>query len=377
MTLLESFFLFLGMFYAAVILWFYIGIRREAAASQQASDWCPLVTVLIPARNEAERIRPILESLARQSYPADLTEILIVDDYSSDNTAEVVTAFIEDSGYQQFRLLPNERQGDGPTYKKNAVTFALGQAQGELILTTDADCRVQPEWIESMVAAYDENVGMVCGLVTFDPALEKRFFHKMQTLEFAGLVFCGVGAIGNRYPMICNASNLSYRREAFDAVGGFAGHEHLPSGDDDLFMQDLHRKTRWQVRYNLDPASINFTQPVDDVGAFLNQRSRWASKGRHYPGFLTTLLLSLIYFFYLLLLILIPVTVFGDFSIKILIVGLLLKIIPECLVVSRSLGVLQRRDLLGFIPIVEIVQIPYIVMAGFAGFFNLFKWKQK
>ena len=377
MTLLEILFLFLGAFYAAIIFWFYMGIQREARREKKGSIGRPTISVIIPARNESDRIRPILHSLASQSYPAHLTEILIVDDYSSDDTAAVVSEFLAEQELQQFRLLPNERQGDGPTYKKNAVTFALGQARGELILTTDADCRVQPGWIESMVAAYDDDIGMVCGLVTFDPKLENRLFHKMQALEFAGLVFCGVGAIGNRYPMICNASNLSYRREAFEAVGGFAGHEHLPSGDDDLFMQDLHRKTRWKVRYNLNPDSINYTQPVDNVAAFLNQRSRWASKGRHYPGFLTTLLLSLIYFFYLLLLILMPVTVFGGFSIKILIAGILLKVVPESLVVYRSLDVLKRRDLLALIPVVEILQIPYIVMAGFAGFFNLFKWKQK
>jgi len=242
-------------------------------------------------------------------------------------------------------------------------------------LTTDADCQVQPGWVESMVKHFEADTGMVAGLITFMPESEKTVFHKLQTLEFAGLVFVGVGAIGNHYPLICNGSNLSYRRAAFDEVGGFAGHEHIPSGDDDLFMQNLHRHTNWKVHYNLDPASINYTRPVDSFAGFINQRARWASKGTHYPGFKTSLILLLIYLFYLSLLLLPPIALLGMFSWKLLLTGFVFKLLPEYLIIRQAVSILQRRKLKRWFLLAQAVHIPYIVLVGFSGFFKLFKWK--
>ena len=304
-------------------------------------------------------------------------EIIVIDDHSTDNTGCVVREFIEKNTLPHFRLLRHDANGTEPTYKKNAIAYALQFANGEIILTTDADCQVQPGWVESMIDCYDPETGLAAGLITFNPESERTLFHKLQTLEFAGLVFAGVGAIGNHYPLICNGSNLSYRRVAYDEVGGFAGHDHIPSGDDDLFMQNLHHHTGWKIRYNLDSASINYTEPVDTVRQFLNQRARWASKSTHYPGILTMILLLWIYIFYLMLLVLPPITVMGFFPWQILFIGAAMKMIPEFLVIRQGLKILNRRKLARYFLIVELLQIPYIVFAGFAGFFNLYHWKRR
>ncbi|RMG62444.1 MAG: glycosyltransferase [Calditrichaeota bacterium] len=333
------------------------------------------MSVLIPARNEALYIRSVLEGLARQTYPAELLEVLVIDDHSTDGTAEVACKFIEQRGLHHFRVLSHRADGIQPTYKKAAITFGLQYARGELILATDADCRVQPDWVASMVRHYGPRTGLVAGLITFEKRLEKGLFQKLQTLEFAGLVFAGVGAAGIGKPLICNGANLSYRRKAFDEVGGFRGHDHLPSGDDDLLMQNIHRKTDWEVRFNLDPASIVYTRPVKTLGQFYNQRARWASKGVHYPGMSTFLLLLAIYLFYLLLLGAGAGWLAGWVSGRWLAAGLALKVLPELLVVSQALAVLGRRDLLIYLPLAELAHIPYIVLMGFAGFFKLFRWK--
>lgn len=364
-----------GMIYCGTVLFFLIGILRERRNLPARNGEQPFISVLVPARNEADNILPTLQSLAEQTYPPDRFEVLIIDDHSTDDTGGVVRQFIEEQQLNHFQLLTHRNDGTRPTYKKNAITYAMQSARGEIILTTDADCRVQPGWIAAMVNCYDDQTGLVAGLITFDPAAEKTLFHKLQTLEFAGLVFAGVGAIGNHYPLICNGSNLSYRRAAYDEIGGFEGHEHIPSGDDDLFMQNLHHFTKWKIRYNLDPASINVTQPVDTLQQFFNQRARWASKSRSYPDAKTFVLLLTVYAFYLLLLFS-PVLLWLKWlSVPTLLIALALKILPEFAVISQALAILQRRDLLRYFPLAEAAQIPYIVLAGFAGFFKLFKWK--
>ncbi len=364
-----------GIIYCAVILFFFIGVLRERRNAPSRNGAQPFVSVLVPARNEADHILPILKSLSEQSYPSDRFEVLIIDDHSTDDTGCVVQQFIEKQQLVNFQLLTHRNDGTRPTYKKNAITYAMQFTRGEIILTTDADCRVQADWIRMMARCYDAQTGLVAGLITFEKAAEKRLFHKLQTLEFAGLVFTGVGAIGNQYPLICNGSNLSYRRAAYDEIGGFEGHEHIPSGDDDLFMQNLHHFTKWKIHYNLEPSSINFTQPVDTLRQFLNQRARWASKSRSYPDVKTFLLLLSIYAFYLLLLFSPALLWLKWISFPSLLIALTLKIVPEFAVISQALAILQRRDLLRYFPLAEVAQIPYIVLAGFAGFFKLFKWK--
>ena len=364
-----------GIVYCLIILFFWIGILREQKRESEPQTALPKVSVLIPARNESANIVQTLASLAKQTYPPDNFEVIIIDDRSTDGTAETVEAFIRESRLTHFRLISHDGQPDRPTFKKDALAHAITFSTGEIIMTTDADCQVQPDWIAGTVRQFDEKTGMVAGLITFDPNSESTLFHKLQTLEFAGLVFAGVGANGNRYPLICNGANLAYRRAAFEAVGGFAGHAHIPSGDDDLFMQYLHHHTNWQVRYNLDPATINYTQPVDTLRQFINQRARWGSKSREYPGALTFVFLLIVYLFYVMMLGLPMLWLSGLISGQLALNLVVLKIFPEYLVIRRALDVLQRQDLLIYFFIAELAQIPYIVIAGFAGFFKLFRWK--
>ena len=366
-----------ALLYAAILLFFGSGIIREIRRRKRAeSGPLPLVSVLIPARNEESGIEATLESLRSQDYPPDRFEVLIIDDRSADGTAAIAKNFIDRNGLTHFRLLRHQPEHEGPTYKKNALSYAMRYAAGEIIMTTDADCRVQRTWISSMVSCYDSETGLVAGLITFGREDEKNLFHRLQTLEFAGLVFTGVGAIGNGYPIICNGSNLSYRRRAFDEVGGYQGHQHLPSGDDDLLMQNLHHQTGWKIRYNLAPESVNFTHPVDTPAQFFHQRARWASKGSHYPDPLTTALLVAIYLLYLTLLFSLPLTLLGVLSPAALGAGWAAVLLPEMGIMYLALRHLKRKDLWPLVPLAKILQVPYIVIAGLAGFFSFYQWKE-
>ncbi len=370
MTYFSLFYLLLGCVYAIILLYFLTGIYR--IKRKHNTDMYP-VSILVPARNEEDNILNCLTSLDRQTYPRNLYEVIVIDDGSTDHTATIVEKYIENKS--SMRLIKHKVQEGTPTFKKHALAFGIGHATGEIIMTIDADTRAQPGWIQEMVNQYDGQTGLVAGLITFDRASEKNIFHKLQTLEFAGLVFCGVGSMGNNNPVICNGANLSYRRRVFDEVGGFEGHDHLPSGDDDLLLQNIHRRTDWKVSYLLDYDTINFTKPMNGIKNFLNQRSRWASKSIHYPSKGLFAVMLSIYLFYSLLFSLLPFTLLGLFTPEVYLAGLLLKVIPEFLIISKALGYLKRKDLLPLFFLAEFLQIPYVLYAGFMGFFHKFRWK--
>lgn len=362
----------LGLLYSGIIFYFYIGILRLPRYKQ---PFFPRVSVLVPARNEEKHILECLESLADQSYPDDLYEVIVIDDRSEDATAMLVDKFA--AAHPRFKLVRHTGNGRQPTYKKQALKYGLQFAGNEIIMTIDADTVAQPRWIEQMMANYDDQTGLVAGLITFNPAAEEGLFDKLQTLEFAGIVFCGVGAAGNDNPIICNGSNLSYRRRAFEEVGGYDGNLHLPSGDDDLLLQNIHGKTNWKIRYSVDPETINYTQPVDSLRGFLNQRARWASKALHYPTRWIFLPLFAIYLFYVLIFVSVPLLMLNWLSLPLFIAAVLCKTVPEFLLIRRGLRILGRTDLLPLFPVAELFQVPYILYAGFMGFFQKYSWKDQ
>lgn len=369
---MEWVYLIFAAFYSAVIFYFFVGLSRT---SRGGDGELLTVSVLVPARNEALNIGKCLESLDKQTYPRDRFQVVVIDDQSTDGTAEVVQEFIRHK--PNFKLLRHKPTHARPTFKKEALKFALQQVKSDLIMTIDADTIARPGWIKKMVARYDRRTGLLAGLVTFLPESEKRIFHKLQTLEFAGIVFCGVGSAGNNRPIMCNGSNLSYRLEAFREVGGYQGHLHLPSGDDDLLMQNIHNRTNWQVKYSLDPGTINYTTPVDSIRGFLNQRARWASKSIHYPSKWIFAVLLSIYLFYLQTFFYLPATLSGLIDFRFFLAGILLKMVPEFLVVFKALKVLNRMDLLSYFLLGEMFQVPYILYAGLMGFFHKYSWKDR
>lgn len=363
-------FLLTGFVYMGMLLYFLIGIFR---ITHETNHRLLSVTVLIPARNEEKNISRCIESLWNQTYPRQWFKVIIIDDQSTDRTAEVVEKVIKDK--PNFQLLRHPPHNLYPTFKKQALLYALKDVHSQIVMTIDADSIAQPNWIEGMVGQYDDDTGVVAGLVTFHQEYEQSVFYRLQTLEFAGIVFCGVGAVGQNHPLICNGSNLSYRLQTFYDAGGYDGNEFVPSGDDDLFIQNVHKKTTWKIKYSLLPETINYTRPVNTVLEFINQRARWASKSLYYPQRWLFFLMLMIYFYYLLLVVFFPLTLLQVISWKIYLLGLSLKIVPEFFIVQRAMKVLKKQPLMKYFGLAQIFQIVYVIIVGFLGFIHKYTWK--
>ncbi len=237
-----------------------------------------MVSVIIAARNEAENIGLCLQSLADQHYPRNRFEVLVVDDYSTDQTAAIVEEFIKQNPEVNLHLFRQTgRQG-----KKAAIALALEQARGVYILTTDADCEVTPGWIAAMVSVMESRQAVfVSGPVTFKNT--DGIFRQLQDLEFISLVASGAGSIGAGFPLMCNGANMGFSLKAYRSLQGDALRNQTVSGDDVFLMLSmLNRFGSDKIAFARCRDALVFTGPAGTPGDFINQRLRWTSKSMAY-----------------------------------------------------------------------------------------------
>lgn len=358
----------LCLIYSVKIFTFYLGLFKLRKGTNQKLF---SVSIILAAKNEADNIGRCLDSLLALDYPAHKMEIIVVDDHSADATARLVQQYAKfDSRVKLIRLIGETTVISS---KKQALECGIENSSHDIIFTTDADCFAPPGWLRAMITYFEPQTGMVAGPVLYEET--KSVFSRIQSLEFIGLITAGAGSIGLGRPIIANGANLAYRKAAFQQVNGFEGQRQLASGDDDLLMQKIARETNWNIAFAADRNTFIKTAPVDNLFDFLNQRSRWASKGAYYPTISLVLFLIATYFFYVLLLVMLPLTIFANQEAGYYIVSIIMKFLVDFLVVSKGCEIFHKKYLLKYFLVAEILQVPYIVYAGLTGFMGKFKWK--
>jgi len=220
--------------YLLVLIYLIKGWSNLKRPKLDTVDFKTKVTVLIAARNEEEKIALTIDDILAQDFPKHLMEVIIVDDHSTDRTAEIIRSYAP----QGIKLLQLNEDKPLNSYKKKAIAEAINQSTGELMVATDADCRMGPQWLSSIVNYYEtRNPVMISSPVTYFE--EKSLFENLQTLEFGYLVAMGASFIGNNKASTCNGANFAYRKDVFYEVGGFKGIDELASGDDELLLQKV------------------------------------------------------------------------------------------------------------------------------------------
>ncbi len=245
--------------------------------SVKQSDFSTRITILIAARNEEERIHLTIEDILAQDYPKHLTEIIIVDDHSTDNTSAIISSYAN----RGVKLLKLNEDKPLNSYKKKAIAEAISLSSGELMIATDADCRMSNQWLKSIVGYYETyHPVMISSPVSYFE--ERTIFERMQTLEFYSLIATGGAFIGNSKASTCNGANLAYRKDVFYEVGGFKGIDDLASGDDELLLQKVAEKYPGKIGFLKLYDAVVFTHAKHSLKEFLQQRRRWASKSVKY-----------------------------------------------------------------------------------------------
>ena len=245
----------------------------------------PLISVIIPVRNEEMTIGSLLTDLSHQEYRN--FEIIVVNDDSEDETLWMV------SRYDMKNLRAIHSKGRG---KKAAITAGVRAAKGGIIVTTDADCAVSPEWLNQIRAQFSNpRVMMAFGGVRMEG--DDSFFHSLQAMEFSSLIGTGASTAALGFPTICNGANLAFRKKAFTAVKGYEGNLQIASGDDEFLMRKIQKVYPGGILFLNSPEGIVTTRSQSDPEAFLNQRIRWASKWRYNTSLLAQCLAVLVVLF--------------------------------------------------------------------------------
>lgn len=330
----------------------------------------PLVTVIVPVRNEAAGIGALLSDLARQTYPH--YEVIIADDASTDDTRAIVAEAASRAPYPLHLLALTDERTASP--KKRAITQSIVRASGTLIVTTDGDCRVGPDWLAALVQQYRQTgARLLSGPVTFTEA--RTLTDQLQTVEFASLIGSGAVTMALGWPTMCNGANLCYEKAVFAEVGGFAGVDHLASGDDELLMHKIARRHPQGVRFVSDPAAVVQTVPHRSWSAFYQQRKRWASKWRAYESYGPSVLAVFIFLSNLA-----PVvaglgwwlTSLNGMTFFLVVAG---KVVPEALFLRRVLVFLQKKPAVWYIPLTQLVYPLYVLFFGLVAQGKGYRWK--
>ncbi|MDR3626988.1 MAG: glycosyltransferase [Ignavibacteriaceae bacterium] len=365
-------FIILLLHYAYFLIGILTGLKRLEYNNVPKTN-NEFISIIIPFRNESDNILKSLKSIEGLNYPKDKFEVIYVNDSSDDDSFQKIST-INKSGNIKVLSVPDNFSANA--HKKRAVRFGIENSKGSIIFTTDADCVHQSDWLANMMNCFDENTGFVSGPVEFYDGKTK--WENIQKLEFAGLVLAGAGLIGKNRPIICNAANIAYRKKAFEVVNGFNDNMSLSSGDDEFLMQKIWKETSYKVKFCMNRDAVVKTDTNKTVGQFYNQRKRWASKGLFYTDKLLVFKLILIFFFYAGLFAMPFLAAFVSIKyLLIFVVSILVKYSLEYKIVSTGSRLLFSNDMLKNFYLAEILQVPYIIIAGISGLFGNFTWKER
>ena len=349
------------------------GLISESFKGQDTSIPDDYISIIIPFRNESPNILESLLSIERQDYPKDRFEAIFVNDFSDDDSLESLCKAEKSSN---IKIISVPKDYSKYQHKKRAIRFGIENSMGGIIVTTDADCIHNTNWLRTLVSQFDEGTGFVSGPVEFIE--EATLFNRMQKLEFAGLVLTGAGLIGIKEPIICNAANIAYRKKAFEQVSGFSYRHSLSSGDDELLMQKIKKETAYKIKFCMNKEAVVKTSSNRSLNQFYQQRKRWASKGLFYSNHFLIIKLIMIFLFYLSF----PLQlVLGIFYNPLFLISMLLcfliKAMMEYLILKTGADNLFSRSILRpFIP-AELLHIPYILIAGISGALGNYRWKER
>lgn len=356
--------------YLAVLTYLIRGWSRLRTPHTSGKAFITKVTVLIAARNEEEKIGLTIEDILAQDYPKDLFEIIIADDHSTDRTAEIISSYAD----RNVRLLQLRDEQALNSYKKRAITEAIKLSTGDFLVATDADCRMGPQWLSSIIGYYQSNdLVMISSPVTYFK--EQSLFELMQTLEFSYLIGIGAAFIGNNKASTCNGANFAYRKDIFYEVGGFKGIDDLASGDDELLLQKVAEKYPDQIGFLKKREAIVYTDAKPNLKEFMQQRRRWASKSIKYKDKKVVAVAVGIWLFNLSLLVNALLGFYNVYFLKLLLVQFAFKYLFEVIFLLPIMSFFKRKRLVWLLSIISPIHVIYFVYVGIMGNAKRYDWK--
>ncbi len=332
------------------------------------------ICVIIPIRNEAQNILFLLQDFENQTFDKNYFEIIIVDDFSTDQTWHLIHEYQKTSKLILKVIKLNKKNTISP--KKTAITQAVHLTNAELIMTTDGDCRVGKDYLRTMHDFYwqsDCPKFISAPVCFFEP---KNFLEKILFIEFSSLILMGAALIALNKPSMCNGANLAFQKAAFLEVNGYEGFEHIPSGDDEFLLKKIAQKYPHQIRFLKSRQALVRTQPPENLIDLYFQRKRWASKWKLHQGWEVRILAVFIFGFHVLNIGLGVGLIMQKIQYWEIILGhFFLKFLVEFWFLNLILNLFSSKKYILYIILLQFLYSLYAVFFGIVANWGGYEWK--
>ena len=373
-SILEWVVAILTLLYAGLLIayryWYHQLRNFEPLPASHLSTTFTHFSIVIPARNESANIKACIDSILAQNYPINCFEVIVIDDFSEDDTAFIVSSM--QALHENVRLLKLSdffKQEEIQSFKKKAIEKAVVHAKGDWIITTDADCIVPPNWL-SLYYQYiiKESPVFVAAPVMFIP--EKTVLNTFQVLDFLALQGITAAAVGAGKHSMSNGANLAFEKSAFIAVGGYQGVDQIASGDDMFLMHKMKKTLSNRIGYLFHPDAIVLTKAMPYWKDLIMQRIRWSSKARFYDDESIFWVLLLVYLYNFVFLIL-----FLSGQYQLLCISLAFKTFFELYFLDSVSRFFKLQPSLQYFILFQPLHIAYTIIAGLFGQVKTYTWK--
>ena len=234
-----------------LILYYIYFFNRLNSHLKIDSNFSQPVSIIICAKDEEENLKNNLPKILVQKYFN--YEVVVVNDQSNDGTAILLEKLKRQ--YLNLTVVNIEEHIKHKIGKKFALTLGIKTAKNEYLLLTDADCIPKSDlWLKKMCSnfnfsdiilgygSYKKINGLLNKLIRFDTFIVAQQY---MSYSLAGFTYMGVGR------------NLAYKKSLFFNNKGFASHMHIPSGDDDLYIQEIAKKNSISINMEDDAHTIS------------------------------------------------------------------------------------------------------------------------
>ena len=330
------------------------------------------VSIIIPARNEAENIISCLKSILSNDGVENIKpQIIVVDDHSIDNTAQLVIDV--ESPYVQLLSLNIDGNNSNPinAYKKAAISLGLSQCKYDYVIQFDADTIVPKEYLKTIIKYKNENKAeFLAAPVKFYPC--DNLLHHFQQLDILGMMaVTGAGIQSSKWYM-ANGANMSYRKDNVQFSP-----QDLASGDDVYTIQKVAEEKPESIFYIKDAKAVVTTAPVNSYADLYQQRIRWATKNKMMPNLMMQMMMGIPFINALMMIAHIPMMiVFGIPAILLFSFHLMIKLMIDYIFLKEITTYFDAQESMRYFLPANLMHVIYIASIGILSFFiKDYKWK--
>ena len=365
-------FLYTRLFFFYTKSWKEIKLPSE----KNNSDY---ISVIVACRNEEKNISNLIEDVKSQCFDENRFEMIVVNDHSEDGTLKILN--YESEKWNNLRIINLDNKVFG---KKYAIKEAAKIAKGEIIICTDADCRVGENWIQTM-SDYFTNTDCKFVSASIFYKEQNSLFSKYQMLEILSLVSTSGAAINRKKATICNGANLAFRKKEYleipeDEFNNF-------TTDDVSLLHYFKKNFTNSISFSKQKETIVSTSESPTFLSYLSQKFRWISSTKSLKDRDTILVSLLVYCMNLLIILTIflfpyyfPKNSCGYYNELVVIFSFIfliyfIKFISDYLFLKSVLSFFDKRNLLIYLFPFTLINAVFTVVIVPLSFIIPVKWK--